>query len=72
MTEGALGSIPSKRPMLVAETEKQRLEREETTGVGRAEERSLAGPVAEMRREMVRRADMVEEGERGPRLRLYT
>lgn len=72
LTEGALGSIPSKRPMLVAETEKQRLEREETAGVEREEERSLAGPVAEMRREMVRRADMVEEEGRGPRLLLYT
>lgn len=63
LTEGALGSMPSKRPMLLAEAEKDRLERE--AAAAKREERSLAGLLAEMRREMVRRADMVKEGQTG-------
>lgn len=62
LTEGALGSIPSKRPMLLAETEKGRRERDEA-GASREVKNRVEG-VAETRREMVRRADILTSGRR--------
>lgn len=61
MTEGALGSIPSKRPMLLAETEKGRVE----TGAIREADKSLVEFMADARREMVRRADILATKEEG-------
>lgn len=57
-TEGALGSTPSKRPMLLAEAENDRLGKDEMGA--RREVRSLVGLVAVTRREMVRRADILK------------
>lgn len=68
LTEGALGSMPSKRPMLAAEREKDRLGREDKAGAGREAVKSLVELMADTRRGMVRRADILarKEGEKGP------
>lgn len=59
MTEGAAGSMPSKRPMLLAETEKGRLEKVEAGA--KRDESSLVEAVA-VRLEMLLRADMMGNG----------
>lgn len=55
LTEGALGSTPSKRPMLLAETENDLLEREDA---GARREEMRRAELDAVRRDSVRRADM--------------
>lgn len=56
LTEGALGSTPSKRPMLLAETENDLLDRERAGDAKRDETRRAE--LDAVRRDNVRRADM--------------